>query len=160
MHWFFLFLSFFLSFSFISSFLHLLTYIYIIAHSHSRQNLSCPLILQFCWRENISNNKKDIGFFAIWEKDSYTERFLALLPCTCVLQLTLVYLYQTSSLLPSHLPILASVSLRSLYMLLYGEQIKHFQVLVFLPFLYSSCVHSPFSVWPMSNNITIFVLGL
>jgi hypothetical protein len=27
----------------------------------SRQNLFCPL-LQFCWREDISNNKKDIAF--------------------------------------------------------------------------------------------------
>jgi hypothetical protein len=36
----------------------------------------------------------------IVDKDSYIERFLALLPCTCVLQLEWVHLYQTSSLLP------------------------------------------------------------
>jgi hypothetical protein len=35
----------------------------------------------------------------VWDKDSYTERFLALLPCTCVLQPEFVCLYQTSSLL-------------------------------------------------------------
>jgi hypothetical protein len=40
-----------------------------------------------------------------WDKDSYTERFLALLPCTCILQPKLIHLYQTSSLLPGHLPI-------------------------------------------------------
>jgi hypothetical protein len=31
----------------------------------SRQNLSCPL-LQFCWREDISDNKKDIAFLLVW----------------------------------------------------------------------------------------------
>jgi hypothetical protein len=30
----------------------------------SRQNLFCPL-LQFCWREDISNNKKDIAFLLV-----------------------------------------------------------------------------------------------
>jgi hypothetical protein len=38
-----------------------------------------------------------------------------LLPCTCVLQPELIHLYQTSSLLPGHLPILTSVILRLLY---------------------------------------------
>jgi hypothetical protein len=50
-----------------------------------------------------------------WDKDSYIERFLALLPCSCVLQPELVHLYQTSSLLAGHLHIVASVSLRLLY---------------------------------------------
>jgi hypothetical protein len=79
-----------------------------------RQNLFCPF-LQFCWREDISNNKKDIEFLLVLDKDSYTERFLALLPCTCVLQLELIHLYLTSSVLPGHLPIRTSVSLRLLY---------------------------------------------
>jgi hypothetical protein len=30
----------------------------------SRQNLFCPF-LQFCWRVNISNNKKGIGFLLV-----------------------------------------------------------------------------------------------
>jgi hypothetical protein len=30
----------------------------------SRQNLFCPF-LQFCWREDISNNKKDKAFLLI-----------------------------------------------------------------------------------------------
>jgi hypothetical protein len=94
-----------------------------------------------------------------WDKDSYTERVLALLPCICVLQPKLIHLYQTSSLLPGHLLIVASVSLRLLYSLLYSGHIKHFQVLGFLPFPYSSCMHSPLSMWPMSN-ITAFVLYL
>jgi hypothetical protein len=50
----------------------------------SRQNLFCPLVLQFCWRENIRDNKKDIAFFLVWDKGSYIERFLVLLPCTWV----------------------------------------------------------------------------
>jgi hypothetical protein len=63
----------------------------------SGQNMFYPLILRFCWRENIRDNKKDTASLLVWDKDSYTERFLALLLCTCVLQLTLVHLYQTSS---------------------------------------------------------------
>jgi hypothetical protein len=51
----------------------------------------------------------------VWNKDSYTEKFLALLPCTSVLQPELVHLYQTSSLLPSHLPIVTTVNLRFWY---------------------------------------------
>jgi hypothetical protein len=51
-----------------------------------------PSCIQFCWRENIRDNKKDIAFLLFWDKDSYTERFLVLLPCTCVLQPTLFHL--------------------------------------------------------------------
>jgi hypothetical protein len=80
----------------------------------SRQNLLCP-IFQFCWREDISNNKKDLAFLLVWDKDCYTGRFLALLPCICVLQPELIHLYQTSLLFPSHLPIVTFVSLRLLY---------------------------------------------
>jgi hypothetical protein len=49
----------------------------------------------------------------------------------CVLKPTLVHLYQTSSVLPGHLPLVACVSLRLLYLLLYSRYIKHFQVLGF-----------------------------
>jgi hypothetical protein len=122
----------------------------------SRQNLFCTLVLQFCWRENI----RDIAILLVWTKDSYTERFLVSLPCTCVLQPTLVHLYQTSSLLPSLLPIVASASLRLHYSLLYSEHVNHIQGFGFLPFPYSSHTWSPHSVWPMSNNIIAFVLGL
>jgi hypothetical protein len=97
-------------------------------------NLFCHLVLQFCWRENIRYNKKDIVLLLVWDKDSYTEKSLALLSCTDVLQPTLVHLYQTSSLLLSPLPIVASASLRLLYLLLYSEHINHIQVLGFLPF--------------------------
>jgi hypothetical protein len=150
----------------ILSFLHLLTCVYIVWDSSlpppttSRQNLFHPLVLWFCWREDISDNKKDIAFLLVWDKDSYTERFLALLPCTCVLQPELIPLYQTASLLSGHLPIVASASLRLLYLLLYNGHINHIQVLGFLPFPYSSSTHSPLSVWPVSNNITAFVLDL
>jgi hypothetical protein len=83
-----------------------------------------------------------------------------LFPCTCALQPTLVHLCQTSSLLPSPLPIVASASLSLLYSLLYSGHIHHIPVLGFLPFPYFSSVHSPLSVQPLSNNITAFVLGL
>jgi hypothetical protein len=80
----------------------------------SGQNLFHPLVLWFSWRENI-RDKKDIELLLVWHKDSYTERFLALLPCTCVLQSELVHLYLTSSLLLGPLPTVASASLRLLY---------------------------------------------
>jgi hypothetical protein len=92
-------------------------------------------------------------FLLLWDKDSYTERLLELLPCTCVLKPTLVHFYQTSSLLLGLLPKVASANLRLLYLLLNRE---HIQVLGFLPFPYSSQAHSPLSVWPVSNNIPTF----
>jgi hypothetical protein len=81
-------------------------------------------------------------FMIVWDKDSYTERFLALFPCTCILQPTLVHLNQTSLLLPGPLPTVASTSLRLLYSFLYSEYITHIQVLGFFPFPYSSYVCS------------------
>jgi hypothetical protein len=43
-----------------------------------------PFVLQFCWRENIKDNKKYIAFLLVWDKDSYKKGFLVLLPCTCI----------------------------------------------------------------------------
>jgi hypothetical protein len=140
-------------------FIHLFIWVCIVCPLTSRQNLFCPL-LQCCWREDISDSKKDIALLLVWDKDSYTERFLAVLPCTCVLQPILVHLYQTSSLLPDHLLIVASASSRLLYSLLHSEHINHIEVLDFFPFPYSSCANSALTVWPIFNNITAFVLGL
>jgi hypothetical protein len=125
----------------------------------SRQNLFCP-VLWFYWRENIRDNKKGKSFLLVWDKDSYTERFLALFPSTCILQPPLVHLYQTSSLLLGPLPIVASANLKLLSLLLNREHINHIQVLGFLSFPYFSHVCSPLSGWPMSNNITAFIFGL
>jgi hypothetical protein len=110
--------------------------------------------------KNLRDKKKDISFLLVWDKDSYTERFLVLLPCTCVLQPTLVCFYQTSSLLPGPLPIVSAASLRLLYLFPNSEHINHIQVLGFLFFLYFSCVCPALSEWPMANIITAFVLGL
>jgi hypothetical protein len=126
----------------------------------SGRNLILPLVLWFCWRKSLRDNKKDVAFFLVWDKDRNTERFLLLLQCTCVLQPTLVHLYQTSSLLPSPLPIVASANLRLLYLLLYYDHINDTQVLGFLSFLYSFSVHSLLSAWHISNNIIAFVLHL
>jgi hypothetical protein len=126
-------------------FLHLLKCVYIVSmhththththtpHTTSGKNLFHPL-LWFCWLEKKRDNKKDIELLLAWDKSSYTGRFLALLPCTCVLQPKLVHLYQTSLLLPGHLPIVASDNLRLLYSLLYSGHINHIEVLGFLPF--------------------------
>jgi hypothetical protein len=118
------------------------------------------LFLQLTWRENIVDNKKDKVFLLLWGKDSYTERFLVLLPCTCVLQHTLAHLYQTSLQLPGPLPIVASASWTLLYLLLYSKHNNNIQVLGFLPFPYTSSASSSLRVWPLSKNITAFVLGL
>jgi hypothetical protein len=98
-------------------------------HPTFRQNLFFPF-LQFHWREDISNNKK---VSSSWDKDSYIERFLALLPCKSVLQPKLIHLYMTSSLLPGHLPILTSVTLWLTVLAPLQWDIIHFQVLDFLP---------------------------
>jgi hypothetical protein len=94
----------------------------------------------------MRHTKKDKLFLLVWDEDSYTERFLALLPCTYVLQPTSVHLCQTSSLLPGCLPIVASAILRFLYSLLNREHINHIQVLGFLAFPYFSHACSPLSV--------------
>jgi hypothetical protein len=99
-------------------------------------------------------------FLLVWDEDSYTGRFLVLFPRMYVLQPKLVHVYHTFSLLPSPLPIVASANLRLLYSFLYSEHINHIQVFVFLPLPYPSHEQSPLSVWPMSNNITAFVLGI
>jgi hypothetical protein len=64
-------------FIFILLFIHLLTCVY--RWISSVQNLFCSLVLLFCYRENIGDTKT--AFLLVWDKDSYTERFLALLPC-------------------------------------------------------------------------------
>jgi hypothetical protein len=89
-----------------------------------------------------------MAFLLVWDKESYRGSFLELLPCTCVLQSTLVHHCQTSSLLPGPLPIVASASLRLLYLLFYREHINHIEGLGFLPFPCSSR-----AVWSMSSNI-------
>jgi hypothetical protein len=64
-------------------------------------------VLPSCIRfveEKAWDNKKDITFWLVWDKDNDVERFLVLFPCTCVLQPTLVHLCQTSSLLLSPFP--------------------------------------------------------
>jgi hypothetical protein len=144
--------------------LHWLTCVYIVWANFphlltSRQNLFYP-VLWFCWRENIRDNRKDISCLLAVDKDSYTERFLTLLPCTCVLQPTLVHFFLISLLLPGPLPIMASANLRLLYLLLNREHINHNQVLGFLSFPYFFHACSPLSVWPTSDNITAFVLDL
>jgi hypothetical protein len=117
-------------------------------------------VLWFCWRENIGDNKKDIAFLLVWDKDSYTGRFWAWFPCTFVLHPTLVHSLPDHSLLPGPLPILASASLRLLYLLLYRQHINHICGFCFLSFSCTSCACSPLSVRPMSNNITAFVLDI
>jgi hypothetical protein len=76
-----------------------------------------------------------------------------LLPCTSVLQPTLVHLYQTSSLLPGSLPIVASASLRLLYSLLYSG---HINCLQNLSIILASCVWS--FLW--SGMIKVLIMSL
>jgi hypothetical protein len=85
-------------------------------------------------------------FLVVWDKDGYTGRFLVLFPCIYVLQPQLVHPYQSSSLFPSPLPIVASASLRLLYSFLYSKHINHIQGFGFLPLPYPSCMQLPLSV--------------
>jgi hypothetical protein len=101
------------------------------------------LFSDFVEEKNIRDNKKDTAFLLDWDKDGYTYRFLVLLPCTSVLQPTLVHLYLTSLLLSGPLPIVASTSLRLLYLLRNREHISHIQVLGFLSFPYFFHVYEP-----------------
>jgi hypothetical protein len=125
----------------------------------SLRNLFCPF-LQFCWREDINSNKNDIAFLLVWDKDNYTEGFLALFPCTCVSQPELFHLYQNSSLLDSHLPIVASCQFKITILTPLQWAHQTLSSFGFPTFPYSSCRYSPFSMWPMSNNISAFVLHL
>jgi hypothetical protein len=82
------------------SFLHLLIYVYIICTTpSSKQNLLCHLVLWFCRRKIIKDNKKNMVFLLVWNKDSYIGRFLVLFPCIHVLQPKFGHLKQTSSTL-------------------------------------------------------------
>jgi hypothetical protein len=99
-------------------------------------------------------------FLLVWDKDSYTGSLLMWFPCIYVLKPQFVHLYQTSSLLPSLLLMVATGSLRFLYSFLCSGHINLIQLFGFLPFSYSSHELSPLSVWPMSSNIAEFVLGL
>jgi hypothetical protein len=121
-----------------------------------QQNLFCPF-LQFCWRED-KRNKKDIAFLLVWDKDSYIEGVLALLPCMCItiqIDFSVPNLFTIWS--PSHID-LCHFKVTILAPLQWGHQtLLSFG---FPIFPYSSCMCSPLSMWPMSNNITAFVLDL
>jgi hypothetical protein len=65
-------------------YLHVYTLCHLPLHTPvSRQNCSTPFSVYI--EEKTWDNKKDKAFLLVWDKDSHTERFLALLPCTCVL---------------------------------------------------------------------------
>jgi hypothetical protein len=104
------------------------------------QKLFHPPVLWFCRRKTIKDNKKNMAFLLVCNKDSYIGRFFVLFPCCiCVLQPNLHHLYQTSSLLLNPIPIVALASLRLLYSFLYSDHINHIQDFA-LPLL---CVVSP-----------------
>jgi hypothetical protein len=93
------------------------------------------LFSDFVEEKNIKANSKSMEFLLVWDKGSYTGRFLVFLPCTYVLQPTLVHLCQIFALLLIPLPIVASVNLRLLQSFLYSEHISHIQVLfLWFPF--------------------------
>jgi hypothetical protein len=117
----------------------------------SRQSLFCPF-LQFCWRE-------DISVFASWDKDSYTERFLALLPWTNVLQPKLIHLYLTFSPVLDPLPILTPVTLGfCIAPLQWGHQTL--SCFGFPTYPHTSHMCSPLITWLKSDNIGVFALDL
>jgi hypothetical protein len=75
--------------------------------------------------------------------------------CIYVLQPQMVHLYQSSSLLPTTLSMVAPANLRFLYSLLYHGYINHIQVFGFLPLPY------PSYAWPpLSDSCPIILLHL
>jgi hypothetical protein len=123
--------------------------------AHTSANPHCD----FVEVKNVNDKMRNMAFLLVWYKDNYTGSFLVLFPCMYVLQLQLIHLFQSSSLLPSPLPVVALASLKFRYSFLYSEHIKHIKVFGFLPRLYLSLHNHPL-VCPMSHNITAFVLGL
>jgi hypothetical protein len=63
----------------------------------------------------------------VWDKDSSTK-IPSIASMHMCITTTLVHLYQTSSLLPGHVLIVASASFRLLYLLTYSVHISHIQV--------------------------------
>jgi hypothetical protein len=84
----------------------------------------------------MKGKKRNIVFLLVWDKDSYTGRFLVLFLGIYVLQPQLVHLYQSSLLLPSPLPTVAPASLTFLYSFLYSKHINCIQLFGFLPLPY------------------------
>jgi hypothetical protein len=85
-------------------------------------------------------------FLLVWDQDNYTGNFLMLFPCICVLQLQLIHLYQSSSLLPSPLLMVTPASLKFLYSFMYSKHTNLIQVFGFLPLPYPSTVQPPLSL--------------
>jgi hypothetical protein len=69
---FFLFSFYFIIFTFTYMCMHYLCHLHPSTPPASRQNLFHPL-LQLCWRENTRDNKKDISFLLVWDKDNYAD---------------------------------------------------------------------------------------
>jgi hypothetical protein len=65
---------------------------------------STLLFSNFVEEKYIKDKNRNMAFLLVWDKDSYTGCFLVLFPWICVLQLQLVHLFQSSSLLPSPCP--------------------------------------------------------
>jgi hypothetical protein len=107
-----------------------------------------------------SNILERQSIFASWDKDSYTKRFLALLPCTSYVKTqnnsSLPDLF-TSSRSPSHIePCHFKVSV--LAPLQWGHQtLSSFG---FPTYPHTSWMCSPLSVWLKYNNIAAFALDL
>jgi hypothetical protein len=85
------------------------------------------------------------------------ERFLALLPCTSVLQPKLTHLYLTISIVPDPLPILI-FKVSVLVPVQWGHQTL--SCFGFPTYPHTSCMCSPLSMWPKSNHIAAFALDL
>jgi hypothetical protein len=102
------------------------------------------VVLQFCRRKNIKDNKKNMVFLLVWDKDSYTEIPSIASMLMCVTTQTGSF-YQSSSLLPSPLPIAAwfCLEVQWIYWLIWEELI------------FSQCWVLPVSLYHLE-----FILGL
>jgi hypothetical protein len=65
---------------------------------------SALLFSDFVEIKNIKDKRRNMMFLLVWDKDSYIGSFFVLFPCIYVLQLQLVHLFYSSSLLSRAFP--------------------------------------------------------
>jgi hypothetical protein len=124
----------------------------------SRQNLFCPF-LQFCWRVDMSNNKKDKAFLEVEiriaiKRDSQ-HCFNAQMYYNLNWSISTRPLYYLLVTFPYRPGLFYGIVLAPLQ---WGHQTL--SSFVFPVYPHSSCMCSLLSLWLKSNNITAFALDL
>jgi hypothetical protein len=97
--------------------------------------------------------KEKTAFLLVWDKKQLYREISRAVSTHMFINTHIGSFLWDLFLLPGLLPIVASDSLRLFCLILYSKHINHIQGLGFLSFPFSSSVHFPLSMWPMSNNV-------